>query len=455
MRIILTLFISAITLNLEAQVKISGIVKNYADSIFYISETGGFHNFTSVWRDSRVKVTIDKSRHFKAIVPEESIGAWHIKTEKGTQIFDIVKGKDLELIADFSQTRPLYAIGENAGDFNYSTYLNDSITKYYSDKKYLEKIKHLNIDSALFYRKEFSAYKTSLLNKYRRTHKISDAYYKWLNVKYLYEPYERTLVENIKNRDSLDDATISKIMERGINDEYAALNMTEYNDLIIFYVASKINKRNEKFALVDRFNFVADTNMLTGSTKEVYLSRFMASLIKSPDSIYNPLYRKYDKIVRNGKMKQSVKNRRSDYVSPTVSSSVVVNTSTTGSISDILKKYKGKLIYVDFWASWCVPCRAEMPNAADLKEKLKGKNIVFLYFGYNDKENAWLKARNQLGIVGEHYLLNDKMIKEADELFGINGIPHYAIINKEGKLISKRADRPSDAYEELLNLVEK
>jgi hypothetical protein len=96
-----------------------------------------------------------------------------------------------------------------------------------------------------------------------------------------------------------------------------------------------------------------------------------------------------------------------------------------------------------------------MPNAAILKEKLKGKDIEFLYLGYNDKEKAWLKAREQLGIQGEHYLLNDKMIKEADELFAINGIPHYAIIDKDGKIISKSADRPSDAYKELLNLLNK
>lgn len=154
-------------------------------------------------------------------------------------------------------------------------------------------------------------------------------------------------------------------------------------------------------------------------------------------------------------MKQYVFSRRNDYVNPTGYLSISVDSSRANSIGDIFKKYKGKVVYVDFWASWCIPCRAEMPNAANLKQKLKGKNIEFLYFGYNDNEKAWLKARNQLTIEGVHYLLNEKMIKEADELFGINGIPHYAIIDKEGRIVSKRADRPRDAYQELLSLVEK
>jgi thiol-disulfide isomerase/thioredoxin len=455
MRTLLTLLITATTLIINAQVEISGTLKNYNDSIFYINETGGFYNFTRVWRDNRVKVTVDKNQNFEVIIPEESIGTWYIKTEKGNQIFDLIKGKGLKLIADFSQANPLYAIGENADDFNYSAYLHDSTSKYYSDKNFREKVSNKNIDSVLFYRKEFSTFKMSRLNKYRSTHKMSDIYNNWLSSQYSYEPFERTSVENISYQDSLDDATISKIMEKGFNDEYAALNTTEYNDLIDFYVSSKIKKIGGNLTLNDRFNFVAENNILTGSTREVYLSRFMAWLIKAPDSIYTPLFTKYDKIVHNEKMKQSVISRRNDYVNPTASSSIGVDSSRANSIADIFKKYKGKVVYVDFWASWCVPCRAEMPNAANLKEKLKGKNIVFLYFGYNDKEKAWIKARNQLSIEGEHYLLDEKMIKEADELFGINGIPHYAIIDKEGRVISKRADRPSDAYQELLSLIEK
>ena len=447
MRILLVLLVATITLNLKAQVKIEGVVKNCKDSIFYITETGGFHNFTRVWRDRRVKVTVDKNHRFKTIIPEESIGAWCIKTEQETQIFHIAQGKDLELIVDFSKSKPLFAIGKNADDFNYFAFLDDSITKYYSDQKYLEKVKNANLDSILIYRKRFSTYKQNLLRDYRANHKMTDAYYKWLQSKYIYEPYERTLVENLKNKDSLDNASISKIMQQGINDEYAALNTTEYNDLVDFFVASKLRETNNNLTLTQRFNFIADTTILTGSTKQVYLSRFMAWLIKSPDSIYNPIFMKYDKIVHDKKMKQSVIDRRNDY-----STSFVTNTKVL-SIIDILKKYRGNVIYIDFWASWCIPCRIEMPNAAMLKEKFHEKKIVFLYFGYNDREKAWVKARDQLNIEGEHYLLDEKMIKEADKLFGINGIPHYAIIDKNGNIINKQANPPGKVYQELFDLL--
>lgn len=456
-RTFLTLFITAITLTANAQVEVSGTVKNYTDSIFYITEVGGFNNFTRVWRDIRVKVAVNRDKTFEVTIPEESIGSWYIKTgnENQIQMFDFVKGENQKMIVDFSQPYPLHAIGKNAGDFNFSVFLRDSLENYYSKHNYFERTRSKNIDSVLYYRKMFASYEINLLNKFRSTHLMSDAYCKWLQSKYAYEPFERTLVENIKNRDSLDNATISKLMEKGINDEYAALNTSEYNDLVDFYIASKLNRKSKKLTLADRFNYAADSNILSGSTKDVYLSRFMAWLIKKPDSVYNPLFKKYDEIVHNKNMKQLVISRRNDYETPKTESAINVNDSKTNSLIDIFKKYLGKVIYVDFWASWCVPCRAEMPNSAELKDKLKGKNIVFLYLGYNDKEKAWLKARKQIGIQGEHYLLDDKMIKEADELFVINGIPHYAIIDKDGKIISKSADRPSNVYKELLTLVSK
>jgi thiol-disulfide isomerase/thioredoxin len=419
-------------------------------------ETGGFHNFTRVWRDNRVAIKVASNGHFEAVIPERSIGTWYIKTSSGIQAFDLVSGQTLVLIADFAQPAPLSAAGENADDFNYSSYSNTANKNYIAENNFTVKTRIQNIDSVLLYRSMFAVHKLELLENYRSGKKLSDKYYNWLVSKYKYEPYERTLVENIKNRDSLDASTISKLIQRGITDEYAALNTPEYNDLVDFYISTTFNRtKNPNGTLSDRFNFAADNNILTGSTKDVYLSRFMAWMIKTPDSIYAPLFTKYDALVHNKEMKIDVINRRNDYINPPLSSPAKIDTKRAASIAEILKKYKGKTIYVDFWASWCIPCRAEMPNAAALKQKLKGKNIVFLYFGYNDKEPAWLKARTQLEIEGEHYLLNEKMIKEADELFGINGIPHYAIIDKAGNIESRKAERPSDVYKHLQEILKK
>lgn len=452
--LLLFIYIIAMVFTSYPQVEFSGIAKNYNDTIFYIREAEGFANFTRAWRDNKIKVAIDKNGHFKTIIPETAINTWYIKTEKGNQLFDLIKGKGVQVIADFSKPKPLCAIGSNADDFNFISYAIDSINKYYSYNKMDDKVQNIPIDSVLLYRKNLAYFKSNLLNNYTRTHQISDVYYKWLNSRYIYEPYERTLVENIKNKDSVNEMTLHLLMENSTSDEYAALNTVEYNDLIDFYIRSEYKQINkEAFSIEGYFDFAANLNYITGNTKDVFLSRLMYRVRTLPDSQYIPIFKKYDKIVSNKEMKQLVIDARSDYKNPTTPETA--DFTRPDSIEEIFKKYKGNVIYIDFWASWCIPCRSEMPNAAVLKNKLKGRKIIFLYFGYNDKEKAWVKACNQLSIEGEHYLLTEKMVKEADEIFGIHGIPHYAIIDKEGNIVNKQADKPNEVYQQLLTQIEK
>jgi hypothetical protein len=58
-------------------------------------------------------------------------------------------------------------------------------------------------------------------------------------------------------------------------------------------------------------------------------------------------------------------------------------------------------------------------------------------------------------VEGEHYLLNETLTKEAEALFGVNSIPHYAIIDKNGSIVNKQADRPGEVYNQLVNLLQK
>ncbi len=438
--------------SLAAQVTISGTAKNYSDPVFYISQAGGPDNFTRLWRDTRIKIHIDKNHRFKATIPETDIGSWILENKTGNQLFDLISGEAITLEADFSKNFPLHAVGKNADDFNYSNFTFEKLVAYYN-VGFINKIRDRDIDTVLKYRKEFATFKTKLLNDYKSRHKVSDRYYRWLISDYNYEPYERAMTENLLGSDSVDLVTLSKVMALGFNDEYAALNTVAYNDLVDFYIRNLArDKFNATPTTEELFNFVASNKILKGNTKNIFLTRLMCSLRMSSSTTYSPLLKEYNSIVSNTQMKRTVSIIRNDYNNTSIHGA---GYTSAKSISEILNKYKGKAIYIDFWASWCVPCRAEMPNADALRKRLNGKNIVFLYLAYKDKPRAWQKARSQLLIEGEHYLLSDKLVKEANDLFGINGIPHYAIVNKDGKIINKKAKRPSDVYNNLLWLAGK
>lgn len=100
---------------------------------------------------------------------------------------------------------------------------------------------------------------------------------------------------------------------------------------------------------------------------------------------------------------------------------------------------------MDFWASWCMPCRSQMKPAAQLREEYRGKDVAFVYLAVHDKEAEWQKAAQEEGLdKGESYfILNSKNSNLLNKL-QVKLIPRYLLLDKNGKLVADNAPRPSD-----------
>lgn len=110
---------------------------------------------------------------------------------------------------------------------------------------------------------------------------------------------------------------------------------------------------------------------------------------------------------------------------------------------DIEARFKGRVIYLDIWATWCSPCRYEFPYSHKLSDLYKGKNIEFIYVCMNSSKENWENVRKMMKLDGSHYYLNKIQSDVFSTKFRTRGFPTYYLINKKGQLIDKNAPRPS------------
>jgi thiol-disulfide isomerase/thioredoxin len=114
-----------------------------------------------------------------------------------------------------------------------------------------------------------------------------------------------------------------------------------------------------------------------------------------------------------------------------------------------LHDLKGKLIYLDVWATWCQPCLKEIPHSKLLEERFKNENIEFVYLSVDRDKEKWNHFLDNSELKGIHLSANN--ITRVYKELRLYGIPQYVLIDENSKIIDAYAPRPSD--EEIYNLI--
>lgn len=248
--------------------------------------------------------------------------------------------------------------------------------------------------------------------------------------------------ENIEKHDSIFNATINLGIEKYSN----CLLYSFYNKFPVV----KIKTGNGVF-VDSRINFdnVFKINSIKSKNKDFLLYTFLEEIINNfskPDA--EKYFQLFSENVTDKKLIEIIEkkyygiSKKATQKESTNVNFINENKKET-SLDEVVSNYKGKVLYIDFWASWCAPCRAAMPSSRKLHETYKNENIEFIYVSIDKNFDAWTKAYKKEFISGDNNFLATNYPEATlyKEIL-LKSIPRYLIYDKNGKLVNDNAPSP-------------
>ncbi|MFD1470636.1 TlpA family protein disulfide reductase [Hymenobacter caeli] len=186
-----------------------------------------------------------------------------------------------------------------------------------------------------------------------------------------------------------------------------------------------------------------------GRSRDLVLARYVYTQFNALDAAQlAPWMATFRELNRDSAMARTLRARYAQAVQilpghPAPAFTLLNNEGRTVALADL----RGKVVYLDFWGTWCHPCLAEIPASLVLRQQFAGRDVVFVYIDVNDKEQKWqqvLAAEHLLGPGGVHLRAPDQQVPAA---FQVESYPTYWLIGRDGRIVTPRAPRPSAGAE--------
>ena len=243
----------------------------------------------------------------------------------------------------------------------------------------------------------------------------------------------------------------------------ALLPVGSYQGFVSAYVNSKLAKEMETMDasapmtekdMNDKLMALANQE-LTGKTKESFVAQIVLNDLK-----YNGIQEHTDAMVAKlkadftdadymGEIDEAYANW--EVLAPGKPAPDFSGQKVDGTLVK-LSDLKGSLVYVDVWATWCGPCKQEMPYLDKLQEDMEGKNITFVSISIDENKEAWDKWMVEKEMPGTQLWSEDAWKSEITQSYHINGIPRFMLFDTDGNIVNVNAPRPSnETVREVMN----
>jgi thiol-disulfide isomerase/thioredoxin len=127
----------------------------------------------------------------------------------------------------------------------------------------------------------------------------------------------------------------------------------------------------------------------------------------------------------------------------------------------LILPYRGRVVYIDVWGTWCGPCREEMEHLPTLHETLKDLPVTYMYLANNSPEELWKKSAVRYGLNHADCVnlrLPNSQQHAVEHYLNVHGYPTYLLVAPDGTIVSNDAPCPSKASivrDAIMKLIEK
>ena len=193
------------------------------------------------------------------------------------------------------------------------------------------------------------------------------------------------------------------------------------------------------YASIDNSRKPLDANVIAWMEQEIQLPAAKAA-VKELNDVYLAVQRR-------------------ELVSNSLKSSDDVKGMSDGEkiLRKLIEPYKGKLILLDIWGTWCGPCKAALKNSQEEYAHLRDYDIIYLYLANRSDEESWKNVIKEYNVTGDnvvHYNLPAEQQTAIEHFLGVNSFPTYKLIDRDGNILDVNADpRELDALANLLKTI--